>query len=305
MRSTVRRHIRRPRRAPTRHTRSPAEQTRAHAPPRRREIRVGRQPCVWRRRGLAPSCPRVPPFIDVASHGVDRQTHCRDVGWVRMRSTATRSPCTTLKTPFGIRLRDEFSHNIEADGSFSGASDERVTVAMRGEHPHGTIAGKLKGDPATTPSGDAANARSRRSRRSAELTFKSEQFRRRIHTSDRAHSPAACSHLRARRHRSPSSLAWQPRVRARTAQPCAWRATSPQAGNALRRGDRRSIRHAASRLRRFGRRRGSILPWRCASPITVSVNPVVMRFMRPLNARQTRCDGSLPVCQINGHLVKD
>src|ERR671932_1555377 len=72
-------------------------------------------------------------------------------------STATLSPCTTLKTPSGTPAscsrRATYS---EADGSFSdGFSTNVLPHASAGAHIHmGTIAGKLNGVmPATTPSG--------------------------------------------------------------------------------------------------------------------------------------------------------
>ena len=72
-------------------------------------------------------------------------------------STATLSPCTTLKTPSGTpaSLSSSAVHS-DADGSFSdGFSTNVLPQASAGAHIHmGTIAGKLNGViPATTPSG--------------------------------------------------------------------------------------------------------------------------------------------------------
>src|SRR5918996_2406685 len=78
-------------------------------------------------------------------------------GCSRIASTATLSPCTTLKTPSGTPA--SFSNSAvktEADGSFSdGLSRNVFPQASAGAHIHmGTIAGKLKGVmPAQTPSG--------------------------------------------------------------------------------------------------------------------------------------------------------
>src|SRR3954447_10044679 len=72
-------------------------------------------------------------------------------------STATLSPCTTLKTPSGSHAcLSSSAVNTEADGSFSdGFSTNVLPQASAGAHIHmGTIAGKLNGVmPATTPSG--------------------------------------------------------------------------------------------------------------------------------------------------------
>ena len=72
-------------------------------------------------------------------------------------STATLSPCTTLKTPSGSPASFKSSAvSIEADGSFSdGLSTNAFPQAIAGAHIHmGTIAGKLNGViPPTTPSG--------------------------------------------------------------------------------------------------------------------------------------------------------
>src|SRR5919205_2733928 len=72
-------------------------------------------------------------------------------------STATLSPCTTLKTPSGTpaSCNSPATYN-DADGSFSdGFSTNVLPHASAGAHIHmGTIAGKLNGViPATTPSG--------------------------------------------------------------------------------------------------------------------------------------------------------
>src|SRR5438093_8832094 len=72
-------------------------------------------------------------------------------------STATLSPCTTLKTPSGTPASFNSSAvQFDADGSFSdGLSTNVLPHASAGAHIHiGTIAGKLNGViPATTPSG--------------------------------------------------------------------------------------------------------------------------------------------------------
>ena len=78
-------------------------------------------------------------------------------GCWRIASTATLSPCTTLKTPSGSPA--SFSSSAvrsDADGSFSDGFRMNVFPhAIAGAHIHmGTIAGKLNGViPATTPSG--------------------------------------------------------------------------------------------------------------------------------------------------------
>jgi hypothetical protein len=78
-------------------------------------------------------------------------------GCPRIASTATLSPCTTLKTPSGRPA--SFSNSpvsTDADGSFSeGLRMNVLPQAIAGAHIHiGTIAGKLKGViPATTPRG--------------------------------------------------------------------------------------------------------------------------------------------------------
>src|SRR6266545_901921 len=72
-------------------------------------------------------------------------------------STATLSPCTTLKTPSGTPASCSSSATYsDADGSFSdGFKTKVLPQANAGAHIHmGTIAGKLNGViPATTPSG--------------------------------------------------------------------------------------------------------------------------------------------------------
>src|SRR3954471_20774777 len=72
-------------------------------------------------------------------------------------STATLSPCTTLKTPSGTPACWSSSATYtEADGSFSdGFSTNVLPQASAGPHIHiGTIAGKLNGVmPASTPRG--------------------------------------------------------------------------------------------------------------------------------------------------------
>ena len=79
-------------------------------------------------------------------------------GWARMRSTASRSPWTTLNTPSGqagLLPRDRPGAS-EAEGSFSlGLRTKQLPQAMALEHIHsGTMAGKLNGVmPATTPRG--------------------------------------------------------------------------------------------------------------------------------------------------------
>ena len=78
-------------------------------------------------------------------------------GWVRMASTATLSPWTTLNTPSG-RPASDHSEAIssDADGSFSdGLRMNVLPHAMASGNIHiGTMAGKLNGVmPATTPTG--------------------------------------------------------------------------------------------------------------------------------------------------------
>ena len=78
-------------------------------------------------------------------------------GCSRIRSTATRSPLITLKTPSGSPASARSSATYsEADGSFSDGLRMKVlphAMALANIHI-GTMAGKLKGVmPATTPSG--------------------------------------------------------------------------------------------------------------------------------------------------------
>ena len=74
-------------------------------------------------------------------------------------STASRSPCTTLKTPSGKPARCTMSaRTSEAEGSFSdGFSTKQFPQAMALAIIHsGTMIGKLNGVmPATTPSGSS------------------------------------------------------------------------------------------------------------------------------------------------------
>src|SRR4026208_202747 len=78
-------------------------------------------------------------------------------GCSRIASTATLSPCTTLKTPSGRPASLSSSAvSSEADGSFSdGLGMKQFPHATAGAHIHiGTMAGKLNGViPATTPTG--------------------------------------------------------------------------------------------------------------------------------------------------------
>src|ERR687888_654839 len=78
-------------------------------------------------------------------------------GCSRIASTATLSPCTTLKTPSGTPAScSSCAVYTEAEGSFSeGLRTNVFPHASAGAHIHmGTIAGKLKGVmPAHTPSG--------------------------------------------------------------------------------------------------------------------------------------------------------
>ena len=78
-------------------------------------------------------------------------------GCSRIRSTATLSPCTTLKHPAGRPAwASSSAMNSDADGSFSdGLSTNVLPQARALANIHiGTIAGKLNGVmPATTPSG--------------------------------------------------------------------------------------------------------------------------------------------------------
>src|SRR5688572_24137457 len=78
-------------------------------------------------------------------------------GCSKMRSTATLSPCTTLKHPAGRPAwLNSSARNSDGDGSFSdGLSTNVLPQAKALANIHiGTIAGKLNGViPATTPSG--------------------------------------------------------------------------------------------------------------------------------------------------------
>ena len=78
-------------------------------------------------------------------------------GSVSSTSTASLSPCTTVKTPSGSPASfQRRARNIEADGSFSlGLSTNALPHAIALAHIHsGTMTGKLNGVmPATTPSG--------------------------------------------------------------------------------------------------------------------------------------------------------
>src|SRR5882762_5055944 len=78
-------------------------------------------------------------------------------GWVRIASTATLSPCTTLKTPSGRPASlSSSARRSDVDGSRSeGLRMKVLPQAIATGNIHiGTIAGKLKGViPAQTPSG--------------------------------------------------------------------------------------------------------------------------------------------------------
>ena len=78
-------------------------------------------------------------------------------GWSRSASTATLSPCTTLKTPSGSPASAQISATrLDTDGSRSlGLSTKVLPQAIATGCIHiGTMAGKLNGViPATTPSG--------------------------------------------------------------------------------------------------------------------------------------------------------
>src|SRR6478609_28280 len=78
-------------------------------------------------------------------------------GCVNRASTASLSPCTTLKTPAGSPASANSSAiQMAADGSFSeGFSTTVLPAAMAiGKNQRGTIAGKLNGEMMpTTPSG--------------------------------------------------------------------------------------------------------------------------------------------------------
>ena len=78
-------------------------------------------------------------------------------GWSSSASTASLSPCRTVKTPSGRPACCHSSaRSSEADGSFSlGLRMNALPQAIALAHIHsGTMAGKLNGVmPATTPSG--------------------------------------------------------------------------------------------------------------------------------------------------------
>src|ERR1700693_656110 len=78
-------------------------------------------------------------------------------GWSSSRSTASRAPWTTVKTPSGRPACFQSSaKNNDGEGSFSlGLRMKLLPHAIALANIHiGTIAGKLKGViPATTPSG--------------------------------------------------------------------------------------------------------------------------------------------------------
>ncbi len=78
-------------------------------------------------------------------------------GWCRIASTATLSPCTTLKTPSGRPASaSSWALKLAAEGSFSeGFRMKALPQAMASGYIHiGTMAGKLNGVmPATTPRG--------------------------------------------------------------------------------------------------------------------------------------------------------
>ena len=77
--------------------------------------------------------------------------------WSSRASTASLSPCSTVKTPSGRPASFHSSaRKSDADGSFSlGLSTKALPQAMALAHiQRGTMTGKLKGVmPATTPSG--------------------------------------------------------------------------------------------------------------------------------------------------------
>src|SRR5690606_11162923 len=78
-------------------------------------------------------------------------------GWAISASTATLSPCTTLKTPSGRPASASSSaKRTDADGPRSDGLSTKVLpqASATGNIQHGTIIGKLNGVmPATTPSG--------------------------------------------------------------------------------------------------------------------------------------------------------
>src|SRR6267142_7137212 len=78
-------------------------------------------------------------------------------GWLSRESTATLSPCTTLKTPSGSPASlNSFAMRIDAEGTFSDGLSTNVlpqAIAIGNIHS-GTITGKLNGVmPAHTPTG--------------------------------------------------------------------------------------------------------------------------------------------------------
>ena len=108
------------------------------------------------------ACTRLPCAVAVActccAIGVDPTNDTAAMsGCVSSASTATRSPCTTEKTPSGSPAAFHIrASKSDADGSRSdGLSTNALPVAMAiGDIHSGTIAGKLNGVmPATTPSG--------------------------------------------------------------------------------------------------------------------------------------------------------
>ncbi len=113
---------------------------------------------------LAPpsACTRLPCRVAVSytwrATGVEptKETAATS-GCSRMRSTTSRSPCTTEKTPPGRPARSHSSaKSRDGDGSFSlGLRMKQFPHAMALANIHiGTIAGKLNGViPAVTPSG--------------------------------------------------------------------------------------------------------------------------------------------------------
>ena len=113
---------------------------------------------------LAPpsACTRLPWLAAVAytcrATGVDPTNEIAATsGCASNASTASRSPCTTLKTPSGRPAsRHSSAMSSDADGSRSdGLSTNALPQAIAIGNIHmGTMAGKLNGViPATTPSG--------------------------------------------------------------------------------------------------------------------------------------------------------
>src|SRR5688572_26128749 len=81
----------------------------------------------------------------------------RTSGWSSSASTATRSPWTTLKTPFGSFTSSIISATSDSD---IGTCSEGLTTYVSpqatayGQNQNGTMAGKLNGQTAAkTPSG--------------------------------------------------------------------------------------------------------------------------------------------------------